>query len=210
MVRARKGTYCTAMPRIIRKYREEVKKKIVREAFSLFLEKGYHATTMTEIARCLNVTKPALYQYFSSKEDLFAAVAALAREEFRGTLEQSFSGRNLRDGSAALFDALLRYVPQFNSIYSEMLLLANRNERLREILMQDRTEDLWVIERFIRRQQQAGLIPRDLDCHTLALACDALANGLLSDVRMGMDATEAKEVWVTAVARLVRAEGDGN
>jgi hypothetical protein len=76
--------------------------------------------------------------------------------------------------------------------------------------MQDRTEDLWVIERFIRRQQQTGLIPRELDCHTLALACDALANGLLSDVRMGMDATEAKEVWVTAVARLVRAEGDGN
>ena len=194
------------MPRIIRKYRDEVKRKIVREAFSLFLKMGYHGTTMGEIAKSLNVTKPALYQYFSSKEDLFAAVAEQARDEFKGTLERSYAGRNLQDGSAALFDALLRYVPQFNGIYSEMLLLANRNERLRKVLMQDRTEDLWVIERFIRRQQETSLVSRQLDPRVLALACDALANGLLMDVRMGMDEEEAKKVWVAALEQLARVE----
>lgn len=194
------------MPRIIGEYRDDVKRKIVRTAFTHFLEKGYHGTTMGSIAESLGVTKPALYQYFPSKENLFAAVAEQARDEFKGTLERSFAGRNLEEGSAALFDALLRYVPQFNGMYSEMLLLATRNERLRLVLVNDRKEDIWVIERFIRRQQETSLISRKLDPRVLALACDALANGLLMDVLMGMDKEEAKGVWVAAIAQLTRVE----
>lgn len=194
------------MPRILKEYRGEVKKKIVRIAFTHFLEKGYHGTTMGAIATDLGVTKPALYQYFPGKEDLFAAVAAQARDEFKGTLERSFAGRDLKDGSAALFDALLRYVPQFNGMYSEMLLLATRNEHLLQVLVEDRKEDIWVIERFIRRQQETGLVSKTLDPRVLALACDALANGLLMDVMMGMDKEEAKAVWVAAVMQVTRVE----
>jgi AcrR family transcriptional regulator len=192
------------MPRIIQGYREEVKEKIVGAAFTLFIGKGYHGTTMGEIAESLGVTKPALYQYFPGKEELFAAVAERARQEFKGTLERSYEGRNIRDGSAALFDALLRYVPQFNGMYSEMLLLASRNEKLRRVLLQDRAEDIRVIEHFIARQQETGLVSQEHDPHVLAVASDALANGLLMDVMMGMDPDEAKKVWITALEQLVR------
>jgi AcrR family transcriptional regulator len=192
------------MPRIIQEYREEVKQKIVRAAFTLFLKKGYHGTTMGEIAESLGVTKPALYQYFSGKEDLFAAVAEQARQELSGTLERSYAGRNIHEGSAALFETLLHYVPQFNGLYSEMLLLATHNERLRTVLIQDRTEDIRVVERFIAHQQETGLVSRQLDPRTLAVACDALANGLLMDVLMGMDKNEAKAVWIAAIEQLVR------
>jgi len=195
------------MPRIIQGYREEVKEKIVSAAFTLFIEKGYHGTTMGAIAESLGVTKPALYQYFPGKEDLFAAVAEQARQELKGTLERSYTGRNIRDGNAALFDALLRYVPQFNSMYSEMLLLAARNERLRRVLMQDRFEDIRVIERFIAYQQEVGFVAKELDPHILAIACDALANGLLMDVMMGMDPDEAKTVWISSVVKLAQDSG---
>ena len=194
------------MPRIIQEYREEVKRKIVEAAFTLFLERGYHGTTMGEIAMSLGVTKPALYQYFPGKEDLFAAVAEQARQKFKGTLERSYAGRNIRDGSAALFDALLRYVPRFDGMYSEMLLLAARNERLRTVLTQDRIEDIRVIEHFIARQQETGLVSRQVDPRVLALACDALANGLLMDVMIGMDTDEARAVWIAAVEQLVRTD----
>jgi AcrR family transcriptional regulator len=196
------------MPRIIQGYREEVKEKIVGAAFTLFIRKGYHGTTMGEIAESLGVTKPALYQYFPSKEDLFAAVAERARQEFKGTLERSYQGRSIQEGSAALFDALLRYVPQFNGMYQEMLLLATRNERLRTVLVQDRNEDIRVIEDFIARQQETGLVSRDHDPHVLAVASDALANGLLMDVMMGMDPEEAKDIWVAAIGQLARVRPD--
>jgi AcrR family transcriptional regulator len=185
-------------------YRDEVRKKVVDAAYTFFLRKGYHATTMGEIAASLGVTKPALYQYFPGKEDLYAAVAEHGRVQLAGILDRSYREGNLLDGSAALFDSLVTYVPQFSAMNSELMLLAANNERIREHLSRDRAEDLRVIERFIRGQQKRGLVSATLDTRTLAVACDALINGLLNDVMMGMNKDEAKKTWLTAVAQLIR------
>jgi len=196
----------TFMPRIIQEYRDEVRKKIVEAAYGLFLQKGYHATTMSDIATSLGVTKPALYQYFSGKEDLYAAVAEHGREELAAILERSFNKRDLRTGSEILFDTLARYVPQFNSMYSEMMLLAVHNEQIRSLLRHDRIEDINIVERFIVRQQDAGLISGKLDPRVLAIASDALINGLLIDIMAGLDKEEAKKIWIAILTQLIRSE----
>jgi len=194
------------MPRIIQEYREEVRKKIIDAAYSLFVEKGFHGTTMEEIAQRLGVTKPALYQYFPGKEDLYTAVAERCRQELNGLLERSYQNRNIREGSAALFDSLAEYVPQFHGMNAEMMLLAAHNEQMRAVLRQDRIEDIRVVERFITRQQEEGLVSRTLDPRTLAIACDALINGLLMDIMVGLDKEEAKGIWIVALERLIRVE----
>lgn len=194
------------MPRILQGYREEVGKKIVEAAYSLFLSKGYHGTTMDEIAERLGVTKPALYQYFPCKEDLYAAVAEHGREELAGILERSFEKGDLQNGSAMLFESLVHYIPQFNGMYSELMLLAAHNNRIRELLVRDRMDDLRIIEQFIAREQKKGLISENLNPRMLAITCDALINGLLMDIMMGMDKEEAKEIWLDAVMRLVQTE----
>jgi AcrR family transcriptional regulator len=194
------------MPRIISEYREEVRKKIVETAYCLTLERGYRGTTMEEIARKLGVTKPALYQYFPGKESLYAAVAERCRQEMSGLLERSYRDRNIREGSAALFEALAEVVPRFNEMFAEMLLLAAHNGQMREILRQDRIEDLRIVQQFIARQQEEGLVSRVLDPRTLAIACDALINGLLMDIMMGLDKDEAKEIWIAALERMIRVD----
>ena len=194
------------MPRIMQEYRHEVRKKIVDAAFNHFLRKGYHATTMGEIAASLGVTKTALYQYFPGKEDLYSAVAEHGREELAGILERSYLKGNLLDGSAALFDSLASHVPQFSVMNSELMLLAANNSRIREQIIRDRAEDLRVIERFIAGQQKRGLVSASLNPRTLAVACDALINGLLANVMMGMDREEAKKNWLFSVAQLIRVE----
>jgi AcrR family transcriptional regulator len=194
------------MPRIIQEYKGEVRKKIVEAAYTLFLHKGYHGTTMTAIADSLGVTKTALYQYFPGKEDLYAAVSEHGREELAAILERSFNKRDLRTGSEVLFDTLARYVPQFNSMYSEMMLLAVHNEHIRTLLRHDRIEDINIVERFIIRQQDAGLLSAQLDPRVLAIACDALINGLLIDIMAGLDKEEAKKIWLTAVTRLIQTD----
>jgi AcrR family transcriptional regulator len=157
---------------------------------------------MSDIARSLGVTKPALYQYFSGKEDLYAAVAEHGRQELAVILERSFSKRDLKSGSEVLFDTLARHVPQFNSLYSEMMMLAMHNEQIRNLLREDRIEDIRVVERFISRQQESGLVSGHLNSRVLAIACDALINGLLIDIMAGMDKEEAKKIWIAAVTRL--------
>ncbi len=41
-------------------------------AVRMFLEDGYHRTSLTDVAARLNITKPALYNYFRSKDDILA------------------------------------------------------------------------------------------------------------------------------------------
>jgi len=194
------------MPRIIPGYKEEVRKKIVEASYHLFLGKGYHKTTMDEIAGALGVTKPALYQYYPGKEDLYAAVAEHARQELKGILDRSYQDRDIRGGSAALFDAVSQYAPRYHGMYSEMMLIARHNDQIRQLLRKDRMEDIQVIEHFIIRQQETGLVSSRLDPRVLAVACDAMVNGLLLDMVAGMDTDEAKKIWLITVEALIRVD----
>jgi AcrR family transcriptional regulator len=185
-------------------YRDEVRKKIVLEASQLFMEKGYSATTMDDIAGRLGVTKASIYQYYNSKVDLFAAAAEFQRQELAGMLERSFAGGNLMEGAGLLFDSLLAYMRKSMEVYNDVMSVAVHNDSLRAILLEDRNGDLAVIEQFINEQKKKGLIHSSIDSRILAVACDALINGLMFDVMIGMDPAEAKRVWLDAVDDLLR------
>ncbi|MHB8926366.1 MAG: TetR/AcrR family transcriptional regulator [Bacillota bacterium] len=62
--------------------------EILAAAIRLFQEKGYHATSMQDIADAVGLQKGSLYHHISSKEDLLAKIItrALARyvEELQG------------------------------------------------------------------------------------------------------------------------------
>jgi AcrR family transcriptional regulator len=192
------------MPKMYPGYRDEVRKKIVAEASSRFMEKGYSATTMDDIAARLGVTKAAIYQYYKSKVDLFAAVAEHQRQELAGILERSFEGRELMQGASVLFDSLQDYINWSMEMYTDVMAVAVHNENIRTILREDRYGDLDVIERFIEGQKTKGLIHSSIDSRVLAVACDALIYGLMFDVMIGMDPVEAKRVWLDAVDDLLR------
>lgn len=192
------------MPKMYPGYRDEVRKKIVAKASALFMEKGFSATTMEDIAGQLGVTKAAIYQYYPSKVELFASVAEFQRQELAGLLERSFAGREMMEGVSVLFDSLLDYIRRSREMYTDVMVIAVQNEPLRAILREDRYGDLAVIERFIGEQQQKGLIHSSVNSRILAVACDALINGLMFDIMIGMDPKEAKVVWLDAVDDLLR------
>lgn len=53
---------------------ENARARILVHAAGLFAEKGYEATSLNDLAECLGLTKPAVYNYFRSKQDLYDAV----------------------------------------------------------------------------------------------------------------------------------------
>ena len=58
-------------------------------------ERGFHQTTMAEIAAAAGVTKPVLYQHFSSKRDLYTAVL----HDAGNRLQESLDAANARAAS---------------------------------------------------------------------------------------------------------------
>ena len=97
------------MPKLYPGYREEIRKKIVNEAFTVFLAKGFEKTTMDDIAARLGVTKPAIYRYYRNKEELFIAAGAEAMvEEFKQVFTTSFSSGDLITGAGFSLTGTLR------------------------------------------------------------------------------------------------------
>ena len=54
--------------------REEKKRLIMDVALEHFSDRGFHATTISHIARHAGISKGLLYNYFSSKEELLAVI----------------------------------------------------------------------------------------------------------------------------------------
>jgi len=49
----------------------ERRQQLLSVAVSVFAERGFHATSMNDVAEAAGVTKPVLYQHFTSKRQLF-------------------------------------------------------------------------------------------------------------------------------------------
>lgn len=60
---------------------------IIKSAAHVFGRKGFHGTTLEEIAAELQVTKASLYYYFSTKEELLYEVHLLSMQDVLGRVE---------------------------------------------------------------------------------------------------------------------------
>ncbi len=64
---------------------EHTRSRLLRAAVQVFNKKGYSAASVREIVELANVTKPALYYHFGSKEGVLQAILREGLEEFRAT-----------------------------------------------------------------------------------------------------------------------------
>ena len=65
---------------------------ILAAALKVFAQQGYSGTSMDGIAAEAGLTKPTLYQYFDSKEDLFTAMMLQKRDDMLIAFEQPSAG----------------------------------------------------------------------------------------------------------------------
>jgi TetR/AcrR family transcriptional regulator len=77
--------------------------ELLAAALDLFVEKGFAATRVEEVARHAGVSKGTLFLYFASKEELFKAVV---RENISGRFTEWNSEIDHFEGSS---EAMLRY-----------------------------------------------------------------------------------------------------
>ena len=83
--------------------------RLIQAAIKVFSGKGYEGASVQEIARAASVTKPVLYDHFSSKEELFVAAIEQIRDGLlqRGNAavsRESTQGKRLRAAISVFFD----------------------------------------------------------------------------------------------------------
>jgi AcrR family transcriptional regulator len=91
---------------------QETANRILNQAMRIFLEKGYHGTSIDDITQAAGLTKGALYWHFKSKEDL---VKKLIRKYERSFLDNLIHAVTEVKGRAS--DKFEKYV-RFNSAFA--------------------------------------------------------------------------------------------
>lgn len=81
--------------------RMEIKRhRLLEAAQEIFLEKGFHAASMSDIAKKAEVSPPHIYNFYKNKADLAMAVQERMNQEIFDTLKNSmFEERSIdKDG----------------------------------------------------------------------------------------------------------------
>ena len=84
---------------------EDIRLRIVQAAHDLFNARGYKSVTISDLANRLGMSKKTIYQYFSGKEEIAAAVIEGALSRVNEIIDMAESQQS--DLLHALQDALI-------------------------------------------------------------------------------------------------------
>jgi AcrR family transcriptional regulator len=137
-------------------------RQIMEGARTVFLEKGFDAASMGEIARHAGVSKGTLYVYFESKEELFESIF---EEESRQQAEQVFAlDHTDRDVAAVLTRLGCDYVrflcnPARLSSHRTVLAIAERMPALgQRFYAAGPATGVARVSRYLEAQVEAGVL----------------------------------------------------
>jgi len=82
------------------------RERVLATALAIFARYGYRKTSMEDVARAADISRPGLYFLFTSKENLFRAAVTRALDQDVAAAKRSLddAGRPLRDRLIEAFD----------------------------------------------------------------------------------------------------------
>jgi AcrR family transcriptional regulator len=116
-----------------RRARDEKREAVLRAAVQLFLEQGYHRATLNDVAERLNITKPALYNYFRSKDEILFECWMMGQERVETCIARIDAGGG--SGLVKLRKLLLAYAREMTTDAGKSLVrfdvrdLSNKHQR---------------------------------------------------------------------------------
>jgi AcrR family transcriptional regulator len=98
------------------------RRQLLEVALRVFAEKGYHDASMNDIAEAAGVTKPVLYQHFTSKRELFTELLGDVGRELQDNITKAVAAANgpremVELGFASYFSYVSRHRDAFKLFY---------------------------------------------------------------------------------------------
>ncbi len=185
---------------------------IIRVAADLFSRRGYHRTTVRDVAHELGMKSGSLYSFIKCKEDLLYEISVMDNEIFLERIGPIASGsgtvlERIRHCLVAHFDLTAQYGQQARLALNEFWLIESqeRLDHVRELRKQ--YETVW--QDLVDQGIESGELRGDLDARVLRLTIMSFANWtyvwLRPDGRLGVEdlVDEFLKTFTSGVARQV-------
>lgn len=164
--------------------------EVTREAARLFAEKGYHGTSIGDLADALGMQKGSVYSHIDSKGDLLWQVAREGSEAFHAALdgvpEEGPAVERIRAALRAHLRVVVEQLHVATVFIREWRYLEGEQ---REVFLRERRRYEERFRALFREGRERGELRTDLDDATAALLALSAANWAYTWIREDTDTT---------------------
>lgn len=136
--------------------KEKKKEVIFNAGLQLFARKGFHLTTMDEIAQQVGISKGLLYNYFASKEDLLEQIILKALKEIEDIFDPNHDGIFTAEEFEYFIDSYLKLLTEKTDYWRlifYLMLQPGVQSILKRIQAQDTATKIFqMLEQYLERQ----------------------------------------------------------
>ncbi len=176
---------------------QDTRKAIIEASMGLFAKRGYHGTSVAQIAAATDLTKGALYWYFKSKEDLFLTVLDRIKNDWQeAVMSRVEASESAVEKLERLFDATSEMIAQSESPNSMHLFLVSAGAQPEMRDFEDAIREAYAghvetIAAIIKAGQEDGEIRKDMDAGAVAVGIVGCLEGIVLQARLHPPATVA-------------------
>lgn len=153
------------------------KEEVMSVAARLFAAKGYHATTLDQIAEEIGVTKPALYYYVTNKEDILRTIIGKMMEPMEEVCEVGRSTLSPKEKMEKIIGILVKFAAERKD--TALIAFEQANilpKRSRDSLRRRQKEVDKVVEQTLKAGIAQGYFTK-VDTKIASFAILAVSNG---------------------------------
>ena len=164
------------------------REELTRTAARLFADRGYHGTSLADLAEALGIQKASLYHHIDSKEDLLWEVARAGAASFHAALNAVPEGLPATQKIRLALHAHLRVVGEqldAATVFTREWRALQGERRERFVAERRRYEER--IRDLFREGVEGGELRTDLDVATAALLFLSATNWAYTWLRAGAD-----------------------
>lgn len=194
------------MPKVVPEYKDIAKKRIIDAAYLVFYKKGYHSSTMEDIAKEVGVSKASLYSYFKSKDEILQIAS-------NQNLTESFSKLLDNNNSIESLEIICNNMIDFRGalhLNFEITALSSHNKNIRTINRDIYEKKLDALIKFVKKQQDNGNIRNDINAVTIAQLLTAIYSDIAMQLIIGMDITKVHESWKNSISTIIEKNNYDN
>ncbi len=182
-------------PKVPKAYLDARREEIIGAACRCLAEKGYHKTTMQDIYDVTKLSPGAVYNYFSSKEEIVAAAAEMGERQTLDTIQSvaEKSGNSLGNGIHTFLEMIKddEYIKSASADL-ELFAEAGRNKQIAGPMNKNMNSIITQVTKMVKQKQPEGSLGKKLDALAVARLLISMYYGLIIqkvlDLEMDVDA----------------------
>jgi AcrR family transcriptional regulator len=172
------------MPKVSQQYLQARSSEILDAAVVCFARSGFHKATMRDIVRESGLSAGAIYNLFSSKQEIIAAIAARRHDEERRLFEEALKQATVAKSLKAIRD---HFLSELNSpkqrlrrrVTVQLWAEAQHDSTLQKVARDTFAKPHTLLRDLLTDWQHRGEIARQMDADAMARFLIAAFHGLV-------------------------------